>query len=129
MAKMYFHVLSFFCPPPLNVKGSHCRGAGCRPLVYVNGCASSKAQLTNGVPQGLILSPLLFLVFINDLATVSSTVLLILFADDTNLILTNQSFAALMAEANSGIMKFSIWFQLNKLPLNKKKKNQIVLFS
>ena len=95
-------------------------------FVYVNGCTSSRAQLTYGVPQGSILGPLLFLVYINDLATVSSTMLPILFADDTNLILTHSHFDSLISEANSGIIKFSEWFQINKLTLNVKKTNFII---
>ena len=83
-------------------------------FVYVNGYASSRAQLTYGVPQGSILGPLLFLVYINDLASVSSTILPILFADDTTLILTNKNFNSLISEANSGIGIFSEWFQINK---------------
>lgn len=93
-------------------------------FVIVNGCASSRAQLTYGVPQGSILGPLLFL--INDLATVSSTVFPILFADDTNLILTHKHFDSLISEANSGITKFSDWFHTNKLSLNIKKSNFII---
>ena len=94
--------------------------------VHVNGCASSKVQMLYGVPQGSILGPLLFLIYINDLANVSSILLAILFADDTNLILTHENFESLMKEANAGIAKMSDWFQTNKLSLNVSKSNFII---
>ena len=95
-------------------------------FVLANGCASSRIQLSYGVPQGSILGPLLFLIYINDLASVSSTALPILFADDTNLILTHKHFDSLIREANYGLTKISEWFQINKLSLNIKKSNFII---
>ena len=50
-----------------------------------NGYNSSSLDITCGVPQGSILGPLLFLVYINDLCNVSKVLELILFADDTNI--------------------------------------------
>ena len=58
--------------------------------------------------------PLLFLIYINDLAAVSSTTLPILFADATNLLLSHNNFDSLIIEANSGMAKFSECFQINK---------------
>lgn len=85
-------------------------------LVYFNGYICSRAQLTHGS----ILGPLPFLVYINDLATVSSIVLPIRFADDTSLILTYSHFESLISETDYGIIKFSEWFQINDLSLNVK---------
>ena len=51
----------------------------------VNGHTSKELKVTYGVAQGSVLGPLLFLVYINDLPTVSKILTFYLFADDTNI--------------------------------------------
>lgn len=95
-------------------------------FVYFSKCMRHKAVMTFGVAQGSVLGPLLFLIYINDLAIVSSSISLILFADDTNLFLSHKHFETLITEANSGLLAYSKWFQLNKLSLNIEKTNNII---
>ena len=89
--------------------------------VTIKNTESSRATLTCGVAQGSILGPLLFLIYINDLPAVSRTMFSILFADDTNVILSHKNFKTLVNEANQGLILLNKWFQLNKLSLNIKK--------
>ncbi len=95
-------------------------------FVFVNNCKSNIATLSCGVAQGSILGPLLFLIYINDIASVHSTIFPILFADDTNFVLSNKHIKTLIKEANTGLSAYSKWFKLNKLTINIKKTNFIL---
>ena len=79
-----------------------------------------------GVPQGSILGPLLFLLYINDLPKCSSSLDFILFADDTNIICSNDDPDTLETVLNKDLHIISNWFKLNKLSLNVAKTNYMI---
>ena len=91
-----------------------------------NGYNSSSLDITCGVPQGSILGPLLFLVYINDLCNVSKVLELILFADDTYIFYSHTDASYLMEVVNLELKKITCWFYTNKLSINVKKSNFII---
>ena len=81
-----------------------------------------------GVPQGSILGPILFILYINDMCNVHVSTLLkpILFADDTNVFYSGKDIDELCSGVSIEFDKLCIWFQVNKLSLNTPKTNVMV---
>lgn len=75
-----------------------------------------------------ILGPLLFLIYINDLPSFLDPFHSVLYADDSNILITDPDFSNLVEKSNQAVRKLHFWFTENKLVLNKSKTN-IILFS
>ena len=96
-------------------------------FVFLNGVSSSFCTINCGVPQGSILGPLLFIIYINDLPNCSNF-LTLLFADDTTLLLSHSNIEILMQIANVEFQKIVTFFRQHKLSLHPLK-TKFVIFS
>ena len=94
--------------------------------VRINNSRSKKAKIIHGVPQGLNLGPLLFLMYINDLpkSTCFNTTL---FADDTYLSLSSSLLIRLKTQVNNEINKVDKLLRSDKLSLNYKRSSYLVI--
>lgn len=97
-----------------------------KQFVTWNGVNSKYMDIQCGVPQGSILGPLLFLIYINDLHFVSEKAFFILFADDTNIFLSDKDEQRLLSSMNDILDKVDLWFKTNKLSLNVKKSSYMI---
>ena len=95
-------------------------------FVSYNGFKSSERTITCGVPQGSILGPLLFLIYINDLSNNCKFARPFLFADDTNLFHHSKDPQNLQEELNYDLENISEWLKANRLSLNIKKTHYMV---
>ncbi len=84
----------------------------------MNGFVSSERLIKCGVPQGSILGPLLFLLYINDLPECLNTTTPRPFADDTNLTASGDSMNDVEFAVNSDLENLRNWLMANKLSLN-----------
>ena len=91
-----------------------------KQFVHVNGANSTLLEISLGVPQGSILGPILFLLYINDLP-LHSKLLSLLFADDTTLFASDSDLATLVAFVNMEFKKICNYFRSNRLALHPEK--------
>ena len=105
--------------PALNWFSSYLTGR--QQYVELDGVSSSFSQLSTGVPQGSILGPLLFLIYMNDIPNASTFFKYVLYADDTTLFSTINISAGATHEINNHISKVYDRLAVNKLSLNVKK--------
>ena len=88
---------------------------------------SSCLDIVCGVPQGSVLGPILFIVYINDIGKTSKNLQFVLFADDTNIFCTGEDLQQLLELITTEMSKLKKWFDNNKLSLNLSK-TKIMLF-
>ena len=95
--------------------------------VFVGGELSVDRTIKYGVPQGSVLGPLLFLLYINDIPKASKIMNFHLFADDTSLFYSHKNINVLEEVVNAELGCISDWLVANKLSLNTKKSNFMII--
>ena len=97
-----------------------------KQYVSVGGIASELLDVNCGVPQGSVLGPLLFLLYINDFSMCTGMLDFHLFADDSNIFSSNKSLQALELLINDKLKIISNWLCCNRLSFNIDKTNFVV---
>ena len=100
-----------------------------KQYVKIGNQASKFGNITCGVPQGSVLGPLLFILYINDLHKACLTGNIRIFADDTNIFFKCKNNSEITQIGNTIMSSLQTWFQNNKLSLNSEKSCFIVFRS
>lgn len=82
------------------------------------GSSSKEVPVNYGVPQGSVLGPLLFLVFVNDLTNLQIGGSFTIFADDTTMLWSDVNSLDMLSTLNRDLLRVKEWFDSNKLTLN-----------
>ena len=100
--------------------------SGRKQYVTVNGHNSAIRDMKHGVPQGSILGPLLFIIYINDIPETATFAKFIMYADDANIIITAETIEAVSNKLAKLIEKLVNWVKYNGLALNLKKTKYMI---
>ena len=95
-------------------------------FVSVGNYKSEMSSIAYGVPQGSVLGPLLFLLYINDFNSSAEGIEFHLFADDSNLFYSHKNVHSLEEKLNHELININEWLRANKLSLNVEKSNFVI---
>ena len=95
-------------------------------VVKINDVKSSALTIKCGVPQGSVLGPFFFLIYINDLHRISSILNFHLFADDTSLVFSHKDEKVIENTVNEELKLVANWLSANKSSLNVSKSNLLL---
>ncbi len=98
-----------------------------KQFVNYNTHKSDLKRILCGVPQGSILGPLLFILYINDIINTSTMLEFILFADDTTILYSNTDIPKQIQQINIELSEVNNWFKANKLSVNASKTNYMIM--
>ena len=100
-----------------------------KQFVQFRKTCSDEQVIKCGVPQGSVLGPLLFILYINDLPNVSKVTESLLFADDTSIFYSHSNAIQLFSILNEELRKVDAWMKSNRLSVNIKKTNYVIFKS
>lgn len=100
-----------------------------RQYVCLNGFSSTINPIFSGVPQGSILGPTLFNLYINDIVNISQPTKFIIYADDTSLFFSGENCNALIKQANNVLSSLEKWTKCNMLTINPNKTKAVIFRS
>ena len=97
-----------------------------KQFVSVGNYKSEMSSIACGVPQGSVLGPLLFLLYIKDFNSSAEGIEFHLFADDSNLFYSHKNLHSLEEKLNHELININEWLRPNKLSLNVEKSNFVI---
>src|SRR3978361_1611017 len=99
--------------------------SGREQFVHLGGVLSGRQRVSCGVPQGSVLGPILFLLYINDLTLLDIGGHFTLFADDTTILWHNKDPQRLLQGIALDLQKIKLWCDANRLCFNMSKTHLI----
>lgn len=100
--------------------------SGRKQYVALNNKISATLDMQYGVPQGSILGPLLFIIYINDIPNVSKIAKFVMYADDANVLLTGKTVVDIERKFNELSKHLETWVNSNGLAFNLKKTHYMI---
>ena len=100
-----------------------------RQMVFTNGNKSNEAVLNIGVPQGSVLGPTLFMLYVNDISQYVTLSTCNLYADDTVIYCSGNNISELEKKLQSSVDEVHNWYKANRLCINSEKSNVLVVKS
>lgn len=97
-----------------------------KQAVCIDNIKSELKSVTCGVPQGSILGPLLFNMYLNDICNINTTAKFIIYADDTSIFFTGNNLDILVRDCNDTMSELQKWSESKCMRINEKKTQAVV---